>query len=174
MQVELEECGDKCNWLLRCHIYAVNCSKEYCPRYPLLISPDYVKHLVKRCEIARKGLLPPPLKIALKTRYPLPLEQWPQPVLLPSDIPSYPQPLPCAEPESLGNDQIKSDYLEVLAADKKRGDKKSRSQHVPMTWCGNIGSEGKFRWYRLLEERARWCPSASRWLNHHIACWYGV
>ena len=68
--------------------------------------------------MARKGLLPPPLKINLKTRYPLPLEQQPQPVLLPSDIPPYPQSLPCAEPESLGNDQIRSDYLEVLAADQ--------------------------------------------------------
>ena len=69
--------------------------------------------------MVRKALLPPPLKITLRTRYPLPLEQQPQPVLLLSDIPPYPQPLPCAEPESLGNDQIKSGYLEVLAADQE-------------------------------------------------------
>ena len=56
----------------------------------------------------KKGILPPTLKMILKTYYPLPVSQPPLP---PQDkkTPSYPPPLPCTEPDSLGDDQTKSE-----------------------------------------------------------------
>ena len=51
----------------------------------------------------------------LKTRNPLPVQQQPPP------IPPYPSPLPCAEPQSLRKEQIKSKYKypEALAGDQE-------------------------------------------------------
>ena len=49
---------------------------------PLPIPFDYAKNLNGRWEMARKGILPPTLKRMFQTRYPL----------------------PCTEPEVLGDD----------------------------------------------------------------------
>ena len=61
-----------------------------------------------------KGILPPTLNMILKTRYPLPAQQKPQPVSSQSEMQSCPSPFPCAEPELLGNGQIKTASLEAL------------------------------------------------------------
>ena len=84
----------------------------------LAVPPDYVENLNKRSEMTRKGILPPPLKMILKTPYPLPVHQQPPPTSPPLEIPPSPSPLPCAEPESFRNDQIekKENYLEALVA----------------------------------------------------------
>ena len=60
---------------------------------PLLISPEYASNLIERWKMARKGILPPTTKMILKTRYPL----------------------PCAELESLGDDQVETHSLKALA-----------------------------------------------------------
>ena len=72
MQVEFETCRDKCEWLLRCHhCVANNCPEEYCPPTPISIPPDYAKTLIERWKMTRKGILPPNIKMVLKTHYPL-------------------------------------------------------------------------------------------------------
>ena len=59
MQVELEACSDECERLLRCHLYIVNnFPEEYCLPMPLPIFPDYAKSLMRRWEMAEKGILP--------------------------------------------------------------------------------------------------------------------
>ena len=46
MQMELEACLDKIDWLIRCNNYsAYNCSEEKYPLRPLPIPPDYVDKL---------------------------------------------------------------------------------------------------------------------------------
>ena len=78
--------------------------------------------------MGEKDTLPPLYKIILMTHYPLPVEQ--QPPIPPSSgtLPS-PSPLPKAEPESLGDDQIETEetFLEAQASDttEKRGKMKS-------------------------------------------------
>ena len=62
----------------------------------------------------RDGILPSTLKIVLKTRYPLPQQQ-PGPVSPPLGVQPYSSPLPCAEPESSGDDEIESGNLKALA-----------------------------------------------------------
>ena len=116
IQMELEACRDGYNLLRRCYLCAVNnCPQVYCPPMPLPIPPDCINSLNKRLEMTRKGILLLLLTTILKTRYPLLVQQQPPPVFLPSYIPPFPSPLPCAEPKLLGNAQIKSNYLEVLA-----------------------------------------------------------
>ena len=65
--------------------------------------------------MARKGILPLSLRMILTIHYPLLVQQQPPPVSPPSDILLYPTPLPCIEPESLGNDQIKSKHNSLEA-----------------------------------------------------------
>ena len=114
--------------MLRCHYCIVNncSSEEYCPPTPLPIPPDYAKKLIERWEMARKGILPPTLKMILKTRYPLPctgsessgddqIESGSFKALADGQEEERSSSLlPCAEPESSGYDQIETDSLEAL------------------------------------------------------------
>ena len=68
MPMELKACWDELDWLMRCH----NCPEgEYPPR-PLHIPPDYIENLQSRLGKVNKGILPPTLKMILKTYYHLP------------------------------------------------------------------------------------------------------
>ena len=69
--------------------------------------------------MAAKGISPPTLNMILKTRYPLPAQHKPQPVSSLSEVQPCPSPFPCAESESLGNDQIETASLEALADGQK-------------------------------------------------------
>ena len=95
-------------------------TKNYCPSHPLHIPPDHVTNLVEGWEIMRKGILPLLLKMVLKTRNPLPPKQQPPSISTSPAISLYPSPLPCTEPESSRNDQIKSDSLEALAGGQEK------------------------------------------------------
>ena len=56
MPMELVAYRDECKWLLRCHRCIVkNCPEEYCPTIPLPIPDDYVRNLIERWEMAKKG-----------------------------------------------------------------------------------------------------------------------
>ena len=103
-------------------------SREYCPSMPLPVPPDYIKNLSKISEMATKGVLPPPLKMILEARYPLLVQQQPSPTLPPRKIPPSLSPLPCAEPESLGNDQIerKQNHLKAQMDDDIAGKHKDK------------------------------------------------
>ena len=67
MQMELKTCCDE-YWLIICHICAAyNCSeKEYPPR-PLPIPSDYIDNLQSGLVRVKKGILPPTLKMIIKT-----------------------------------------------------------------------------------------------------------
>ena len=71
-------CRDKPDWLMRCYQCAVNnYPEENCPPMPLIL-PNGHTSLCKKAEVAAKGILPPPLKMVLKTHYPLRVKQQPQ------------------------------------------------------------------------------------------------
>ena len=114
IQMELEACRDECKLLLRCHHCIINiCPEESCPPMPLSIPPDYAKNLMRRWETARKGILPPTLKMTLKRYYPLPVRQSPVPPH--PEIPLCLSSLPCTESEPSGDDRTERDSLEAPA-----------------------------------------------------------
>ena len=73
MQLELETYLEEVNWMIRCH----NCEALNCPQeeYPARLSrtppPSYIDNLQSRLSKARNGIFPAPLKVILKTNYPL-------------------------------------------------------------------------------------------------------
>ena len=68
MQMELDNCRNELGWLIRCHNCSVdNCSEEEYPPRPLPIPPDYIDLLQRGLGRVMKGILPPTLKIILKT-----------------------------------------------------------------------------------------------------------
>ena len=69
--------------------------------------------------MAAKSILSPTLTTILQTHYPLPVQHQP-PISSASDISPSPSPLPSAEPDFLGDDQMESEKksLEILADDK--------------------------------------------------------
>ena len=70
MQLELEACLDKINWMIRCHnCEAPNCPQEKYPSRLLPIPPDYIDNLQSRLIKVKKSMLPPTLKMILKTCY---------------------------------------------------------------------------------------------------------
>ena len=74
MQMELEACKDEVDWLIRCdNCAAYNCPKEEYPPRPLPIPPDYIDNLQSRLGKVVKGILPPTLKMILKTYYQAPV-----------------------------------------------------------------------------------------------------
>ena len=96
MQRELMVCRDEFDWLKICFYCVINsCPEENCPPVLLPVPPDYGKINVKRAEMVEKEIIPPTLKIILKTHHPLPVKQQP-PIPPPSDIPPFPSPLPSA------------------------------------------------------------------------------
>ena len=123
MHMELLGCRDELDWLMRCHHYAVNnCSGEYQSSMRLPVPTNYGENVCKRGQMAAKGILPPTLGMIVQTHYPLPVQHQ-SPVSLPPDIPPSPPPLPSTEPESLGDDEIKSkeSSLKARAVDDMMG-----------------------------------------------------
>ena len=89
MQLELKACLDEINWMIRCHNCEVfNCPQEEYPPRPLPIPPDYIDSLRSRLVKVKKGILPPTLKMILKTYYHLPARQAlvTSPVVQPDDM----------------------------------------------------------------------------------------
>ena len=74
LQLELEACQQEIVWMIRCH----NCEalnrlqKEYAARPLPIPSNYYVDNLHSRLIKVQQGVLPPTLKMILKTRYNLP------------------------------------------------------------------------------------------------------
>ena len=73
MQLDLEACLEKVSWMIRCH----NCEALHCPQeeYPARLLPtppsSYIDNLQSRLSKARNRTFPAPLKMILKTNYPL-------------------------------------------------------------------------------------------------------
>ena len=69
---------DELDWPIRCHSYAAyNCpEEEYSPR-PSPVPPDYIDNLQSRLVKVKMDILPPTLKMILKTYYRLPPHQAP-------------------------------------------------------------------------------------------------
>ena len=76
MQMELKACLHELDWLIKCHNCATyNCSQEECRPRPLPAPLDYIHNLQSRLVKIKRGILPPTLKVVLKTYYPLPPRQ---------------------------------------------------------------------------------------------------
>ena len=89
MQMELEAYLDEVDWLIRCHNCAANnCPEEEYPPRPLPILPDYIDNLQCRLVKIKEDVLPPTLKMILKTYYYLPAHQAPvpSPAVQPDDM----------------------------------------------------------------------------------------
>ena len=137
--MKLMACRNEPDWLIRCSCFAVNTFSEgYCPSVPLAVPPDYHQTLCKRGQMLLKDILPPTLKMILKTSYPLPIKQQPS-ISPPSDITPSSSLFASAESESLWDDQIESkdNVLKVRADDDIKGN------HVQMELDRNDGNK---RW----------------------------
>ena len=89
MQMELEACLDEVDWMIRCHNRtAFNCPQEEYPLKPLPIPSDYIDNLLSILVKVKKGILPPTLKMILRTYYHLPARQEPvtSPAVQPDDM----------------------------------------------------------------------------------------
>ena len=89
MQLELESYLEEINWMVRCHnCKALNCPQEEYPARPLPIPPDYIDNLQSRLIKVKKGILPPTLKMIIKTYYPPPASPVPKtsPTVPPDDV----------------------------------------------------------------------------------------
>ena len=73
MQLELEACQEEIAWMITCHnCEALNRPLEEYPARPLPIPPNYIDNLHSRLIKVQQGVLPPTLKMIMKTRYNLP------------------------------------------------------------------------------------------------------
>ena len=110
VQMELEEYRNEIGWLIRCHNYCIfaNYPEEDYPSRPPPIPPGYTEKLERRMKKTVKRLLPPTLKMILKTYDSQPVRQAPVHPKHPEILSCSQQPMPYTEPESLGNDQTKS------------------------------------------------------------------
>ena len=73
MQLELEACQEEIVWMITCHnCEALNRPLEEYPARPLPIPTNYIDNLHSRLIKVQQGVLPPTLKMILKTRYNLP------------------------------------------------------------------------------------------------------
>ena len=80
MQLEIESCLEKINRMIRCHnCKALNCPQEEYPARSLPIPPNCIDNLQSRLVEVKKGILPPTLKMILKTYYPPPARPAPKP-----------------------------------------------------------------------------------------------
>ena len=68
MQLELEACLEKVNWMIRCHkCEALNCLQEEYPARLLPTPPPcYIDSLQRRLIKVRKGIFPASLKMILR------------------------------------------------------------------------------------------------------------
>ena len=121
-------CRNEFDWLITCCHGAVNnCPKEYCPPMFLSVSSYHINKMVKSAEMTEKGILPPTLKIILKTHCPLPVKQKP-PTQPSSGIPPSSSPLPSTDPRSLGEDQIVTEEMFLGARTDDTTGKKGRME----------------------------------------------
>ena len=73
MQLELEACQEEIVWMITClNCEALNRPLEEYPARPLPIPPNYIDNLHSRLIKVQQGVLPPTVKMILKTRYSLP------------------------------------------------------------------------------------------------------
>ena len=73
MQLELEACQEEIAWMITCHnCEALNRPLEEYPARPLPIPPNYIDNLHSRLIKVQQGVLPPTLKMIMKTHYNLP------------------------------------------------------------------------------------------------------
>ena len=73
MQLELEACQEEIVWMITCHnCEALNRPLEEYPARALPIPPNYIEILHSRLIKVQQGVLPPTLKMILKTRYNIP------------------------------------------------------------------------------------------------------
>ena len=87
--MELKACLGEVDWMIRCHnCAAFNCPQEEYPPRPLPSPPDYIDNLQSRLVKVKKGILPPTLKMIIKTYYHLPAQQAPviSPTVQPDDM----------------------------------------------------------------------------------------
>ena len=86
MQLELEACQEQIIWIIRCHnCEALNLPQEEYPARPLPIPPNYIDNLHRRLIKVQQGVLPPTLKMILKTRCHLPAPTTSPRTVLPDD-----------------------------------------------------------------------------------------
>ena len=107
MQMELVACRDELDWLIRCHnCTAYNCPEEEYSSRPLPIPPDYIENLQSRLGKVMKVILPPTLKIILKTYYQAPVH------------PQHQKMSSCSQEEQLGRSfEVQSDDKTVRHRD---------------------------------------------------------
>ena len=73
MQLELEACQEEIAWMITCHnCEALNRPLEEYPARPLPIPPNCIDNLHSRLIKVQEGVLPPTLKMIMKTHYDLP------------------------------------------------------------------------------------------------------
>ena len=79
MQLEFESCLEEINWMIRCHnCEALNYPHEEYPARRLPFPQNYIDHLRSGLIKVKKGILPPTLKIVIKTYYPPPTSPAPK------------------------------------------------------------------------------------------------
>ena len=84
MQLELEACLEEIKWMIIYHnCEALNYPQDEYPARMLPIPPDYIDNLQSRLIKVKKGVLPPTLKMILKTHYHLPARR-PAPTISPT------------------------------------------------------------------------------------------
>ena len=71
MQLELEACQEEIVWMIRCHnCEALNRPQEEYPARSLPLPPNYIDNLHSRLlKVLQQGVLPPTLKMVVKTSY---------------------------------------------------------------------------------------------------------
>ena len=159
MQMGFKAYRDELDWLARCYLCAVNIyPEEDCPPMPLPVAPGYAKNLARRSEMAQKAMLPPTLKMVLKTYYPLPVHQSSMHPQHPEISSCSQSPLPCTEPESLGDDQTDSVSLGAQADGRKEEQLEFSLAVQPNDMTGIIGLGSRTRWseYKFWRKRKRW------------------
>ena len=73
MQLELEACQEEIAWMIAYHnCEALNRPLEEYPARPLPIPPNYIDNLHSRLIKVQQGVLPPTLKMIMKTHYDFP------------------------------------------------------------------------------------------------------
>ena len=87
MQLELEARQEEIAWMIACHnCEALNRPLEEYPARPLPIPPNYIDNLHSRLIKVQQGVLPPTLKMIMKTRYDLPLPTTSPRTVHPDDV----------------------------------------------------------------------------------------
>ena len=133
---------NKLDRLKRCYLCAVKgYLEENCSPMLLQVPSGYHVHSERGPNGNKAHLATPALEIILEIYCALPPQQ--QPVSTSSEIQPCSSPLPCAETESLGNEQIENILSKHWQIARKRIDETFCSQKDPTTWREIIRSAGK-------------------------------